>query len=232
MHSFGQVLDRITTGKDLFIVILAATVLNLTSSCLMIISGYYGIRLSARRYVHLELICLFWSVIQLFLSFVGNTGVQISRNNLISHMFPVMTNRNWFVTGYVIIMVFSQHINEYLDSLDGRRFRNLLIALLLLFYAVSTMIYTDILNTGGKDVLHLFVMYVLGRYLKRFYDDRYSNSKLSIWLVSAIAISFGLNIVAEKIGVRFWFCRDCSLFMVAEAVLLFLIIKNAGFIME
>lgn len=223
MHSLGRFLADIS-GINLGIAIFVNSVFNMTSMCLILISGYYGLHFSMKKVLNLELLCLFWSVTDLALSFAQ--GLPVNRNSIICALFPTLTSKSWFVTGYMILLIFSDFVNDFLDSLDEDRFRRFLLIMIIIFFVAPTIIYIDIFGTGGKDIIHLFVAYVLGRYIRKYRDKEYNPRSIWLCLSGVIITAFICNLVTETMGVRFWFCRDCSVFMLAEAVMFFLLLKD------
>lgn len=152
-------------------------------------------------------------------------------SQLIKAFLPFSTNEFWFFTCYLLILLFSPYLNEFVDSSSQRQFEKLLSALCLLFVLLPTVLYFHPLESG-KNILNLVFVYLLGGYLRRFkIEDRVSDGLLSlIFLGSFIAIFLLDSILSSLTGsIHIPFARDCSAFVLLEAVSIFLIFKKQYF---
>lgn len=128
-------------------------------------------------------------------------------------------------------MLFSPYLNEFVDRSSQRQFKKLLTALCLVFVLLPSVLYFHSLGSG-KNVLNLVFVYLLGGYLRRFnVEDRVSDTHLcAIFLGSFIAIFFLDSILSKLTGsIHIPFARDCSIFVLLEAVSIFLIFKKHYF---
>lgn len=124
--------------------------------------------------------------------------------------------------------MFSPYLNGFVDRSSQRQFKKLLTALCLVFVLLPSVLYFHPLGSG-KNVLNLVFVYLLGGYLRRFnVEDRVSNTHLcAIFLGSFIAIFFLDSILSKLTGsIHIPFARDCSIFVLLEAVSIFLIFKS------
>lgn len=220
MHGIGEVLDS-ASGNDMVAIIFITSICNMSSSCLMILSGYYGVSWHWSKLITLYGLSIFWSIGGLIVNFALGFPFDIcGRQELLSHLFPVLSSRNWFVTGYIYILILSDYINLIPEKLDQKKYAKLIVILLIIFSVLPTIFFFDSTNTGGKGFIHLFIMYLLGAYIKRYVDLQSIQKRTLLLSASFIFLFTGiLNLGAEKLGVRFWFLRDCSIFIVAEAAI-------------
>lgn len=228
MHSLEGILE-IATWKDMIAVNIIVAICNMSSSCLMLIAGWFGIKNVIEKFIHIESMLLFWNLLSLIVDIVND--VSVGRQGLLSCFMPIQSSKNWFVTGYVYISIFALWIERMIEILSKEDFKKLLAFLLLLFSVLPTLFYFDITNTGGKGIIHLFIMYLLGRYIRKYQDDRKGHTlRVSLIALGGIIISASiLNIGAEMIHMRFWFSRDCSIVMVCGAVCMLLLFANFSF---
>lgn len=228
MHSFEGILET-ATWEDMIVVNILVAICNMSSSCLMLIAGWFGIKNTIAKLVHIESMLLFWSVLSLIVDIVNNAS--IGRQELLSCFMPIQSSKNWFVTGYVYISLFTLLIERMIYILSKKDFEKLLSFLLLLFSLLPTLFYFDITNTGGKGIIHLFIMYLLGRYIRKYQDNwkGYTVKITLIVLAGIIILASMLNIGAEMIHMRFWFSRDCSILMIGGAVCMLLLFNHFSF---
>lgn len=219
MHGTGEIINNLS-GNDMTVIIFVTSICNISSSCLMILSGYYGMVFSSQKLISLYGISLFWSIFSLITkNFLGTLGGE-SRQELLAFFFPVLSSRNWFVTGYIYILILSNYINLIFERMDKKQFSRLLMILLTIFSILPTFFFFDPTNTGGKGIIHLFIMYLIGAYIYRYVDmEKYHKGSLFLLGCFLFFLTGILNIVAEKNGVRFCFLRDCSIFTIAESII-------------
>lgn len=152
-------------------------------------------------------------------------------SQLIKALLPFSTNEFWFFTCYLLILLFSPYLNEFVDSSPKQQFKKLLTALCLIFILLPTVFYFHSLGSG-KNILNLVFVYLLGGYLRRFkVEDRVSDVHLSvIFFSSSLAIFISDSILSSITGsIHIPFARDCSIFVLLEAVSIFLIFKKHHF---
>lgn len=59
---------------------------------------------------------------------------------------------------------------------------------------------------------------MIGRYLAQYGIPKIAEGKNGLWVFCKYFCMFVLNVIAEKIGMRFWFARDCSVLILFAAV--------------
>lgn len=227
MHSMNRIL-ALPLEQDMATITFAQSVFNISSSCLMMLAGFFGIKFSIKKFLNIEGMLLFWSLLLLGQRMLE--GISIGRQELLASFLPFLSSSNWFVTGYLCIMLFSKYINMIPDKLSKKDLEKLLFMLMLIFYVCPTLFYFDITGANGKDVIHLFIVYLTGRYIAKY--DCVSRAKVGKWILRfgvIILLMFGLNIIAEFLGMRFWFARDCSLLTLAAAVCCVIIFSKYHF---
>ena len=217
MHSMNRILDIPLNRGDVFAVSLIQSVFNISSSCLMLMAGYFGLRLSAKKVIHIEGMFLFWSLMELGVLFLQ--GEAPGRKDILGHILPLTSSENWFVTGYVCILVLSGFINKMIKAMSKKEMEKLMLILISIFYILPTLFYFEITGTNGKGVIHQFILYLIGRYLAQYGIPKIAEGKKWLMgLLASIFCMFVLNVIAEKIGMRFWFARDCSVLILFAAV--------------
>lgn len=227
MHAIDGFLNLLGE-KDLYIITLLQVIFNTSSSCLMISSGYFGMKFSLKKIINIELIFLFWNTISLMQNYMN--GIMLGRQELLATALPIQSNKSWFVSGYVYILILSPFINEYLNTIDKKRMRQLIWSGLFLFSILPSLFYFEITGTNGKGIIHLLLMYLIGRYIKLYGNINGEQIKgYLVNLIGMVIIAGILNVIAEKINMRFWFSRDCSIFIVVGASLVVIIFSLFNF---
>lgn len=220
-------------GPSAWISIAADVAGNIGVSCFILISGYYGIRLDVKKMIRLDLMLVFYSWSSLALSLAW--GERLGGEAVISHIFPVIGKQSWFFTCYFALAFLSPFLNQIAESLGEIRMRQMLIAMLVIFSGITTVFFFDINGDGGKGIVHMVMVYMIGRYIALYQRDRVCRAG-HLWaaLLATMAINYCLNaaLYVATGTVQNRYARDNTLFTVAEAVLAFLIFRSASFSSE
>lgn len=84
-------------------------------------------------------------------------------------IFPVQTGQYWFVTAYIVLMLFVPALNMALQKLEKKQFLQMLSALLLFFCIGKTLSPLQFATDKfGYDFGWFMVLYLIGGYIRRF----------------------------------------------------------------
>ena len=201
---------------------------NLGVTCFMLISGYFGVRFQLEKLIKLDLMIIFYSFVHIGIRLLLN--VPTGKMDVLCAVFPILSNQYWYMTAYFIIVILSKYINQIPERLSMVALRRLLLILLFLLSVVPTFLHFDILGSEGKNVVHMTLIYLIGRYI-RIYDERqYDNRKLALVLFGNILVTAVLEMALYAVtGHYSMFYRDCSIFTICSAILLFTLFRNIRF---
>ena len=104
--------------------------------------------------------------------------------------------------------------------------------MLIIFSGITTVCFFDITLDGGKGIVNMTLLYLIGRYIKLHEDKRIcKRSKLiGAYLVislTCIALNGALYLATGTVQNRF--ARDNPLFTIAASVCIFLLFKEIHF---
>ena len=120
---------------------------NMGVTIFVLISGYFGIKFRAERFVQLCILTTFYSV---FVCLI-NTDWQLTDDVFKSFLVIPLYN-NWFISCYLITMLLSPFINDFAEKLEKHRFIGLITVLFLTFNLLPTFFntpYYTVLYVGG-----------------------------------------------------------------------------------
>ena len=210
--------------------ILISVIGNMGVACFILISGYYGIKLNIKKMMHLDLMLVFFSWLSLPMQFVW--GKPVGGEAILSYLLPVIGKQSWYFTCYFALVFLSPFLNEVVEKLGEHRLKQLLVTMLVIFSVVTTVFFFDINEDGGKGVVHMTMLYLIGRYLGVYKTEKvYETKKLvKVFLVTA-GINFMLNLALYLVSgsVQNRYARDNSLFTIIQAICVFLIFRNIYF---
>lgn len=218
MHVLGPhwITDN-NVNKVLIIVINAFC--NTGVSMFILISGYYGIKFKDNRLFYLINLSFFFSVL---IDCVISWNVADGKS-LVSHIFPVLTGKHWFLTSYVILYCLSGFINSFAARLEKREYKVLLLILLLFFYVAPTFLDKEILNDDGKGIVNMVTLYLIGRYIATYgFPDFIKRHTVAIILLSFCLIVILNTAITFLTGpICGLFSRDNNILILAESVSIF-----------
>lgn len=210
--------------------ILIEVIGNMGVACFILISGYYGIRLNVKKMMHLDLMLVFFSWLGLLMQFVW--GNQVGGETILSYLLPVIGRQSWYFTCYFALAFLSPFLNEMVEKMGECRLKQLLVAMLVIFSGVTTVFFFDINEDGGKGMVHMTMLYLIGRYLGVYQSEKaYETKKLAKVFFITAGINFALNAALYLVSgsVQNRYARDNSLFTIIQAVCVFLIFRNIYF---
>lgn len=221
MHAWGY---AFRTGQPLNQQLLLAVnaVGNTGVSLFVLISGWFGVRFGWGKLLRLLLVVWTYSVVSyaVELAFLGHT---LTTAEVRAAIFPILSRKYWFMTCYVVLLCFSPWLNRMAETLSQRSFGQLLALWAFFFVAAPTLLGVEIQNDLGKGLMNFTLVYLMGRYLRRFGIPRWlrrhcggvtAGCCLAVWaLGTAVLLSTG--------RVTTLFARDNNLLILAAAVALF-----------
>jgi len=183
------------TVGQLVIVSLSVVCVN----CFILISGFFGIKLSARSLYRFLLMLIGMYVPMAIINMIY-TGVADYRQ-LIGGFLPI-SRGGYFVVGYFMLMILSPVMNSFIESVPRKKL--LLTTLLLLLIEFYFGCVRDIewfgIN-GGYSVIHFCVMYLCGRTIC-LYKDVLTRMNNMVW-VSAYFLFTIATIGLYLLGIPF-----------------------------
>lgn len=216
------------SAMNRYLLIFANCFTNLGVTCFMLISGYFGVRFQLEKLIRLDLMVIFYTVLHLIIRVA--LGVPVGKMDILSTVFPILSNQYWYLTAYFIIAILSGYLNKAAERLSRVQLRNILFVCLFLFSVVPTFLHFDILGSEGKNVVQMIVIYLIGRYIRLYDRHTYRTGRLCAVLLLNILLTFLLEMALFTVtGHYSLFYRDCSIFTIVSAILLFTVFRNITF---
>lgn len=234
MHEFGNFMKD-ASGYEIVYGVALCSLFNCGVSIFAIISGYFKVNGSVKKIVGFELQILFYSIISFIIksTIYGSFSVGI----LLEAITPVFSRKYWYMTEYMIIMIFSRQINDFCQRLTKEQFLKMLVVFFVISCLIPTVVQRDLSGYDGKSFLNILFMYLIGRYLNRFFNiESVQSRKLLFVFVSVLTLAFVLNMGGAVIynafgntGAHNPFGKDDSVFIVIMATILFLLFYKFHF---
>lgn len=229
MHVLGAHFMEPTKLVDREFVLFINSFCNAGVTIFVLISGFYGIRFKMDRLMYMANQTWFYSLLLFGVGFL--LFHRFLRVDLIRTIFPIVTNKYWFITSYIILFVASPHLNTCLDNITQKTYAAFLAFMLFIFVVAPTLLKFEITCDGGKGPINMIVVYMTGYYFKRFDFP----ALIKKYAIVILILSFLVVFIAsswQSYG-NPWMSRglfrDNSLFILLMAVSLFYLFSKMSF---
>ncbi len=157
-------------------------------NCFVLISGYFGIRFSARGAIKYTGWCMFYAV--------GTYAVMsIIKPEIFSWQqlglsFLVYSHTDlWFVPAYFGLYILSPLLNKGIKAFNKSQFTWLIIGILWLNIYLGWLMNSNI-NPTGYNLMQMLMLYLIGRYIAKTEMPRHTKSSYAfvLWIMFVILI--------------------------------------------
>ena len=194
-----------------------------------LITGYFMIngKFKSKKLLKLLIEVNFYYLLTIFLkqAYTHNIGnwfcsLLKSPKSTFLMFFPVIFNKYWFITAYILIYILSPYLNKFIKSLTKDELKKLLLILFFIWSVIPT--FFGFFENTTESLLYynrflwLIFMYFLGSYIKLYSLKIFKNKKISIFtaifslafMVLGIIVIFKFGNLFKKIGTKetayFW----------------------------
>ena len=194
----------------------------------ILISGYFGIRLRARRIWSLYLQLAFYGLVT-YLFGVAIGSAPFAPHTLITKSLLIFSHASswWFVICYLMLMFLSPFLNYGMKTMTKMQFVFALLCMTFLQVYLGWFWQKPAYDISGYSLLNFIYIYLIGGFIHRFVPDinskQRSISLFTIYVVSAIIFG-GCNILRLYIDVPFgnlWAYNNPLLIISAVCLLLY-----------
>lgn len=202
---------------------------NIGVTCFMLISGYYGMKPDIGKFVRMECMMITYSLAEtILLCVVTPDQMQGAAllEQLVKSFLPFITRKYWFYSCYVCLLFFSGYIQRFIEQLSKEAFQRLLLLLLVLFSVLPTMFYFEIIPDNGKGLVHMIMIYMIGRYIRMYRDVKISAKAVILFVILWIVNGVSHEIPIQIGGIYHHLCKDNSITNLTMAVILFYLFKE------
>lgn len=129
-------------------------------NCFILISGYFGIKVSKKKFLNLISILAFYTLFFAIIPalFEDNLRTVLRYSLFISH------SPYWFIVDYLFLLFFVPMINTMFEKCEKKDIKFTLIGLLVISCYFG-FIWQDLANHNGYTLLQFILMYILGRWI-------------------------------------------------------------------
>lgn len=191
-----------SVGYDLRILI--DTISGVSVNCFVLLSGYNLIsdRNRKTKIIKIWMQVLVFSVLCLLLRLTALNIEEVPEfEEILKCFFPITSKQYWFMTVYILLVLFSPYINKLSEIMTQIQHRNLLF-LVGTLCIIRTIFGWSISTLGdGYDLLWFTALYFAGVYIKKYDVNIGSRKVLILWLLTvfvAVAVRYFQELYAFK----------------------------------
>jgi len=168
VHGYADYIDNVRFSQRVYLEMFSMFG-KIGVNLFVLVTGYFGIENNNNiaRIIKLECQTLFFSVYPVIILGVLKL-YRGTLKNIVKACFPVIFNEYWFITAFVILLLFKPWLNKLLNSLSKKEYKNLL----LLMFVIWCVIPCCTLQTGNgmnfTQQIFMFVTYMFGGYIRKY----------------------------------------------------------------
>lgn len=174
---------------------------NLGVDVFVMISGYFLSQTDFKisRIVKVILQVSFYSI-SIFFILVGLKIVPLSIKATIKSIFPVLFNQYWFATTYVVVLLFSPFLNQFLNCLSKRKYLLFLCTVVIIWSVLPTF---SAQSLASNETCQFVMFYSIGAYVRKNPSFHFCN-KNRYWIVGISAFLLILStVVLNLLAIKF-----------------------------
>lgn len=169
----------------------------------VLISGYFLInktKFSFSKLIKLWLQIFLYSVV-IYLIFVIFSDKTISLRGLKSVFMPITSKQWWFASTYFLLYLFSPFINLFLNNLDKKTYKKLLLLMSICWCIIPTFTRTSF---QSNNLIWFFYLYSLAGYIRLYKDDiKTKNIKFFVISIIIILLTWSSAICIDALSIRY-----------------------------
>ena len=222
MHLLGKVFNTTDFYHREFIIGINA-IGNIGVSIFVLISGFYGIKYKRSKVLTLINLVLFYSIAS-FIIKIFYLHHPIDFKGITTNIFPIATNKYWFITSYIILTLLSPFINRFIENLSQKQYQKLLLIFAFFFVIAPTFLWVEILSDSGKGPINMLFLYLLGRYFAFYGFPNFIKLYPKVIMGACFCLIVALNSLITNYfnnGIIMPFARDNNILIVLEAICCF-----------
>ncbi len=196
MHISGHSvdLDTIRTGGDInsYWILSYRSFTYLGVPTFAFISGYYGISFKLKKLINMEVMAITYGIIVILTCIFFHVDNKIS--NYISLLFPASSGFLWYYSSYIYLFLLCSFINIVIEKMNQTEIFYAFVVFIVVVYLLRSNIFGQ-----TNDFLMLFVIYIVGRYLKMYPIKIIENNCVVIFFATQLLNIF-LFIIFARLG--------------------------------
>ena len=194
-------------------------------NCFILISGFFGIQLTKKKFVNLIFALLLYSVL-------FNTIPQLFNGNIRGAILSILLLSHspyWFIIDYLFLMAFAPLLNDLFKRMTAR-YCNLLLSVMVIASCYFGFLWSHPVNTDGYTLFQFIMIYCIGRLIRERGYNIHRNKAIALFIMGCL-VTGGLMYVVYLSPLTDYTWRICyynNPLVIFNAIMLFYIFLNTN----
>lgn len=174
VHGFGTI--EITYSFNRYVLGVLSLGGKMGVACFVLISGYFMVysKFTLDKLIKLVFETWFYTVgMGILFLFVLTPAEPIGLNSLIKLILPIGYSQYWFMTDFIMLMLFSPALNLLISQMSKQMHRNLLIGGTILWSIMPSFVSA---SYGFNELGWFVVLYLFAAYIRKYMDHEKKNA--------------------------------------------------------
>ena len=192
VYKSGYVFDKLNYNS--FVVKVFYFFGELGVNLFLLITGYFMIngKFKLKKLIIMIVEVNFYYLLSILIANkLGIYSITTKRSMILS-LFPIIFNKYWFVSAYILLYIFSPYINKLIKSLSKLEYQKLLLISLLIYSIIPTVFGIFYNNTETllyySRFIWAIIVYMIGGYIYS-YGIKIYDTKLRALCIAIISFS-------------------------------------------
>ena len=175
-HFLGVIRDEF--GCDNRLLLLWYTISHIGVPVFILVSGYFSIKLSLKKILHLWLYCVIWYLICFGISIIISNGCFSWKNLMFQFMPFSHSGGRWFIPFYFSLMLLSPILNLVDKNMTLKQMFWIVLG------GLVYCLYFDIINRSpggwgcsdivndGHSLFYFMLLYIVGRFVRKVHEEQ------------------------------------------------------------
>ena len=186
----GKVLENcVNPGlKSILEIIMLILVVHVNSYVL--ISGYFQSTSEFKQSKLWSIITANWFYKNIITIIFIYLGIEtLSKNVILTNLFPLNLKGYWFINPYLIIYCLSPYLNKLINVLTKKEYKKLLILMIVILSVFPYLTGNQVYSNDGFTLYNFVILYLIGGYIRKYpLRDSYIFKRMSDNLYQVVTI--------------------------------------------
>ena len=136
----------------------------------IILSGYFQSKSAVKvsKIIKLLLQVIFYSILILIISIRVGWIENYTIVTIINNIGITSLNNYWFIKMYLIMYIFSDYINKFIDRLSRKEYKNFIMICFVMLSVIPFLTGHRVIENNGYTFFNFIFIYMIGGYLRRY----------------------------------------------------------------
>lgn len=167
---YGRVLSNCRNQALRLILDICTYFIVVHANSFVLLTGYYQSKKKCqiKKVIKLFFQVVFYSVVILLLGIQFGFVKEYNIVTFINNINLNSLNNYWFIKVYLILYLFSDFINKFIERLTKEEYKNFLTLGFILFSIIPFITGYKVFENNGYSIINFFYLYTLGGYFRKY----------------------------------------------------------------